>query len=261
MTHMTTRALAVLVCSGVLAIALPRGAAAQDLFELEVFEFETVPAGDVDVELHTNVMSRGSVAPSATTQNHRPMHLSVEAARGWTERFETALFVQTAPFGADGSAWFAGGHVRGKVRLGELPAIPIRLAASAEYAFNRSAFDQELQTLEVRAIVDYVQGRLALVANPSLEIVTRGGPGGLEPVVDVSARAAWTVGTRVTVAADYFSAAATVRHLQPEPTAHHLVFAGVELDLGDGWELGVSAGHCVTSAEPWVVRSVMGFRF
>ena len=236
-------------------------ASAQDLFELEVFEYNTAEAGGYDVALHTNVMSRGGVMPASAAGNHRPAHVSLEVAHGWTPRFESAIFIQTAPFGSSGSARFAGGHLRSKARLGALPTLLLRFAVSAEYAFNRTAFDHERQTFEVRSIVDYSAGRLTLVANPSLEVVTHGSEEGLDPVFDVSARAAWRLLQRVTVAADYFSAAATTRHLQPEASAHHLVFGGLDLALPSGWELGLSAGHCVTRHEPWVVRSVIGFAF
>jgi hypothetical protein len=236
-------------------------ASAQDLFELEVFSYETAPRGDYEVELHTNVMSRGGVTPDTIAGDHRPAHVSVEVARGWTTRFETAIFVQTAPFGSSGSDRFAGGHVRSKVRIGTLPAFPMRMALSAEYTFNRAAFDHELQTLEVRPILDYSRGRLSLVANPSLELVTHGGDEGLEPVFDVSASAGWQLVKLLAVKTEYFSAAATTRHLQRERGAHHLMFGGLDLEMGTGWELSLSAGHCVTRHEPWLVRSVIGFAF
>ena len=243
------------------SMLLSTQASAQDLFELEVFRYETTPAGDYDVELHANAMSRGSVVPLSASANHRPVHLSVEVARGWTSRIETALFVQTAPFASSGGARLAGGHLRSKIRLGALSRVPLRAAVSAEYTFNRAAFDHELQTLELRSIFDYARGRLTLVANPSVELVTRSSDEGLEPVLDISARAAWQFFEGVAIATDYFSAAATTRHLQPEIDAHHLVFVGTDFTLRSGGELGVSVGHCVTSAEPWLMKSVIGYRF
>jgi hypothetical protein len=238
-------------------------ASGQDLFELEVFEYESTPRGQYHVEFHTNGIFRGSFAADSVLANHRPLHLSVEVTRGWTNRFETAVFIQTAPFGSSGSARFAGGHLRGKLRFGQPSTAPVRMAVSAEYTFNRAAFDRELQTLEIRPIVDYAKGRLSLVANPTLELVTQGTEAeGLAPVFDVSARAAWQLRSRVSLTTDYFSAAATTRHLQPEPQAHHLVFSGVEWDVGSGWEVTLSAGHCVTSGrEPWLMKSVLGYRF
>ncbi len=106
-----------------------------------------------------------------------------------------------------------------------------------------------------------MQGRLSLVLNPSLELVTHGSEEGLEPVFDVSAQAGWQLVQRVGLTVDYFSAAATTRHLQPEPDAHHLLFGGLDLDIGSGGELSLSAGHCVTRHEPWVMRTVIGFAF
>ena len=238
-----------------------RAAAAQDLFELEVFEYEAVAPGDYEVELHANAMSRGAVAPTTVAANHRPAHISVELTRGWTERFETALFVQTAPFGSPGSTRFAGGHIRTKVRFGQLPAVPVRAAMSAEYAFNRREFSGELQTLEFRSILDFVRGRLSLAVNPAVELVIRGSDGGLEPVFDISARGEWQLRTRFAITSDYFSADAATRHLLPESDAHHLMFGGVGIDIGSTWELGLSLGHCVTSDEPWLVKSVVGVRF
>jgi hypothetical protein len=250
-----------LVASCCVFVLTAVSASAQDLFELEVFDYQTAAPGGYDVALHTNVMSRGGVIPDSILGDHRPTHVSVEVARGWTERVETAVFIQTAPFGSSGSARFAGGHVRSKVRLGAFQALPLRVAIGAEYTFNRAAFDHELQTLEVRPIVDYSRGRLSLVVNPSLELVTHGSDEGLEPVFDVSAAAEWQLVERVGLAVEYFSAAATTRHLQPETGAHHLLFGGVNLDIATGWEFSLSAGHCVTRHEPWLVRSVIGFAF
>jgi hypothetical protein len=235
-------------------------ASAQDLFELEVFPYDTTPVGDYDVEFHVNAMSAGTIRTRPSTADHRPVHLSVEVARGWTDVFETAVFIQTAPFASSGAARTAGGHFRGKVKLGELTDA-LRAGVSAEYTFNRAAFDHELQTFEIRPIVDYRQGRLSLIANPSLEWITRGLDDEAEPIFDFSARAAWQLQPRVALAAEYYSAAATTLHLQPEIDPHRLVFAGIDIDAGSGWEFSVSAGHCVTSSEPWLMKSVIGYRF
>jgi hypothetical protein len=236
-------------------------ASAQDLFELEVFPYETTPPGNYDVEFHANAMSKGSIAAASPLADHRPLHLSVEVTRGWTNNFETAVFIQTAPFASSGGATLAGGHLRTKVRLGAVPGIPLRAAISAEYTFNRIAFDQELQTFEIRPILDHRQGRLSLMANPSLEWITRGLDDEREPIFDLSARAAWQFHERVALAAEYYSAAATTLHLRPEVDAHRLVFGGIDLNVGSGWELAISAGHCVTSSEPWLMKSVVGYRF
>jgi hypothetical protein len=235
--------------------------AAQDLFELEVFRYESAGPGEYDVEFHVNGMSKGTFAPAAPNANHRPVHTSLEVTRGWTQRFETAIFVQMAPFGSAGSARFAGGHLRAKYGIGEVPGLPLGIAVSTEYTFNRSAFDGELQTLEIRPILDYRQGRLWLTANPSIEMVTYGSDEGLEPTFDISAAVGWQLVPRLALTVDYFSSAATTRHLAPELDAHHLVFTGINVDAGERWELSIGAGHCFTSGEPWLMKSILGYKF
>jgi hypothetical protein len=139
-----TRATAALVM--VLVLGAACRASAQDLFELEVFEFETTAPGTYAVGLHANGVPRSDRRPETPAATHHPVHMSLEVMRGWTERLDTALFVQTAPFGPSQSRWFAGGHLRTRVRLVDGPALPFRVALSAEYGFNGPSFDDELQT-------------------------------------------------------------------------------------------------------------------
>jgi hypothetical protein len=243
------------------AIGAPARASAQDLFELEVFEFETTAPGTYAVGLHTNGVPQPDRRLETPASAHHPVHVSVEVTRGWTERLDTALFVQTAPLGPSQSRWFAGGHLRTKVRFVDGPELPFRLAVSAEYGFNRSPFDDELQTVELTPILDRRIGRLALIANPSVEFVTGGDAQGIEPTFDLAARAAWSVSPSLSLAVDYFSRPGTTRHLDLDEQAHHLIFSTMELTLQEGWTISFGAGHCVTSSEPWIVRSVVGFRF
>ena len=257
----TTRLYTSSLLVAIAAIVPTANASAQDLFELEVFRYESSGPGEYEVEFHTNAMSRGSITPASVAANHRPVHMSIEVTRGWTRRFESAIFVQTAPFGSNGSARFAGGHLRAKYQIGETPRVPIGVAVSAEYTFNRSAFDGELQTLEIRPILDYRQGRLWLVANPSFEMVTRGSDEGLDPTFDLSAGVGWQLAARVGISGDYFSRSATTRHLAPELDAHHLAFGVLNFDVASRWELQMGLGHCFTSREPWLIRSMIGYRF
>lgn len=247
-----------LACVGVTVLA-PTPASAQDLFELEVFKFETAATGAYEAAVHTNGL-RGPVLSSGAS-THRPLHLSLEVARGWSKRVETAVFVQTAPFGGSNVAAFAGGHVRSKVRLTEGASLPFRVALGAEYTFNRPAFDDALQTIEIKPIFDRADGRLSLILNPAVEVVTKGSYGRSRSAFDVAARVGWTLTPAVAVYADYFSRPGDTRHLEPQDEAHHLIFPGLDLAMPGDWNLSLAAGHCATGDEPWVIRSVLGFGF
>jgi hypothetical protein len=133
---------------------------------------------------------------------HHPVHLSAEITHAWTDRFETGVFLQTAPFASRNSARFAGGQIRPQFRFPASPHLPFKVAVSGEYAFNRAAFDLDLQTLEIRTILDRKAGRLALILNPTVEMIIKGPEGELAQAFDVSARAGWDLTSTVTISGE-----------------------------------------------------------
>ena len=237
-------------------------AAAQDLFELEVFEFDTTPKGTYGIGLHTNGVPQPDIDGGASASAHRPVHLSAEVLRGWTDRFDTAVFIQTAPFGASAGHWIAGGHVRARVALVDEPAFPFKVALSGEYGFNRPSWDDELQTFEVTPILERRMGRMSLILNPSMELVVLGDEGqSPDPSFAIAARTGWSFNDSLSVAVDYFSRSGTTRHFAADDPAHHLIFPTIDVGLNHGWTLSLGAGHCITSSEPWIFRSILGFEF
>src|SRR5690349_16417078 len=103
----------------VLCITVAAAAKAQDPFEIQVYEYETVPRGRWDLETHVNYTARGirdfqdGVAPS-----ERQTHLTFELTRGITNYFEVAGYLVTARRdGAPGE--IAGWRLRPRFRLPE----------------------------------------------------------------------------------------------------------------------------------------------
>ena len=75
--------------------ALP--AAAQDPFEIQVYEYETVPRGRWDLETHVNYTARGIRAFDAgVAPSQGQTHLTFELTRGITNYFELAGYLVTA---------------------------------------------------------------------------------------------------------------------------------------------------------------------
>ncbi len=181
-------------------------ASAQDLFELEVFPYDTTPTGDYDVEFHVNAMSAGTTRAWPSIADHRPVHLSVEVARGWTDIFETAVFIQTAPFASSGGARIAGGHLRSKVSLGELRDTPLRVGVSAGVHFQP-------RRIRPRAADASRSDRLSTTV--------RDGSPWLQTRASNGSRAAWTTRSRAylrSVGARSLAAARRAWRLQPSIT-------------------------------------------
>src|SRR5206468_8884439 len=91
--HRTRSALIALLL-GVSAVST---AAAQDPFEIQVYEYETVPRGRWDLETHVNYTARGIRAfESGVAPTQRQTHLTFELTRGITSYFETAVYLVSA---------------------------------------------------------------------------------------------------------------------------------------------------------------------
>src|SRR5258706_10868874 len=103
--------------------ALTSAAAAQDPFEIQVYEYALVPKGKFDLETHLNRTFRGEVQS----------HLTFEFTRGITDRFETAVYLLSASRpGANGE--FAGWHIRPRFNLPE-GMLPVKFTLSSELGF------------------------------------------------------------------------------------------------------------------------------
>ena len=129
MSRLPLLAIAVLLIG---AVAAP--AAAQDPFEIQVYEYATVPRGRWDFETHVNYTARGIRAFDAgVAPSERQTHLTFELTRGITNYFELAGYLVTAR--RDGaSPEIAGWRVRPRFRLPE-DWLPFSSSLSTEFGF------------------------------------------------------------------------------------------------------------------------------
>jgi hypothetical protein len=231
---------------------------AQDVFELEVFPYETLDRGDTGLELHSNIVPISStLSPSNGGANHYPLHLSLEVAHGWTSYFETGVFLETAPLASGSADKFAGGHVRSQFRLPEFSHVPFNVGVAAEYAFNRLQFDPDRQTLEIRAILEWSDGRLHALLNPDFEVVVKGpSPDPSPHSTSLAGRIGWDLTGAVSTGAEYYSTG-PVKHFDQE-SSHHFLLPTLDLHVQPAWDVSIGAGHCLTDAnEPWIVKLIV----
>jgi hypothetical protein len=255
-----TRIVTVSLCA--LLLVMPRLAIAQDLFELEVLSFETVPPAQTEVAIQANTLPGGSATLGLGPQGaHYPFHLSTEVTHGWTGSFETGVFLETAPGVPGFGNKFAGGHIRPQFRFPQSELLPFKIALSVEYAFSRPEFDLEHQTIELRPILERHKGRLLLIANPALSMTIRGSETGPGRKVDFAGKAAWEAGPTVSTGLEYYKTG-QLDHFEPSATQHQFVLPTLDLAVSQEWRFNVSAGHCVLDArEPWVFKSIIAYRF
>ena len=101
-----------------LVLALPLPLSAQDPFEIQVYEYITVPKGKWNLETHLNYTARGTKVPeNRVAPTDGQTHLTFELTRGLTDYFELAGYLVLARREGHGPE-YAGWRLRPRVREG-----------------------------------------------------------------------------------------------------------------------------------------------
>ncbi len=226
--------------------ALP--AFGQDPFEIQVYEYKTVPKGMWNLETHLNYIGRGTkVFEGTMAPTHNQIHMTYELTRGLTDHFELAGYLVTARRpggGLDFAAW----RVRPRFRLPESWAPPVNFSLSTEVALPRKTYDENSATLEIRPIIEKSFGRFQLDLNPVVGRALRG-PGTAEGWdFEPGARLAYAVHPRFKPSFEYYGSTGPVFDPLPGGEQVHQFFPGADILLGENviWNLGL--GLAATSS-------------
>ncbi len=221
-------------------------AQAQDTFEVQVYEYETVPRGMWNLETHINYTLRGNrrfegtVAPT----NHQT-HLTFELTRGITNYFELAGYLVLA-HRPDAGAEYVGYRIRPRVRLPESWNLPAKVSLSTEVGFPKSAYEEAHSTLEIRPIIEKGFGAWLIDLNPTVGRALSG-PGSddgwdMEPGV----RVGYALNPKVDLSIEYYGSLGSVTDPLPANEMTQLIFPGADISLGEGRVLNIGLGGNLT---------------
>ena len=252
-------------CCTAVAVWIAAGSAAsgQDLFEIQVYPYETVAPGRTMVELHTNFFPKGAVdTPPGEFANHHQVHSTLEVTHGFTRYFECAGYLVTAAHVPGHGAEFAGARIRPRFRLPETPRLFFNISVSFELGFNQREFEANTRTLEIRPILEHEEGRLYLSINPDLSKALKGPDQHDAPEFEPGVKVAWNVTPLVAAGVEYYGATGSVTHFLPRDEQRHMIFPTVDLEVSPDWELNFAVGRGLTgSSEHWILKSIVGYRF
>lgn len=237
-------------------------ASAQDPFEIQIYEYVTVPRGKWNLETHFNYTARGikefhgKVAPS-----HHQTHLTFELTRGLTDHFELAgylVFAKRAGEGPELAAW----RLRPRVRLPESWNLPVLISLSTEVAFPRDTYDEADVTLEIRPILERSFGRVKLDLNPVVGRVLKGSGSEEGWDFEPGGRIGVTVTPRAALSVEYYGSYGPVKDFLPASEQVHQFFFGGDLRLRSNVILNLGVGVGATSAgNRTVLKTRLGWMF
>ena len=249
--------------AAVVMVAIPAVVAhAQDVYEIQVYEYETVPAGWWALETHFNYTARGSTAlggPQYPSQGQ--VHLTFELTRGLTDYVELAGYIVTARREGAGPE-IVGYRIRPRARVPKSWNWPVDAGLSLEVGFPDTRFEEHPMTLEVRPVLEKKFGRLQVDLNPVIGKALKG-PGvnagwDFEP----NARLGWQLTPTFDLSLEYYGSTGNVTNWLPGERQVHQFYPGFDWQLTEGTVINFGVGLPVTNAgDGMIVKMRLGVTF
>jgi len=253
---------AALLAVAVAAAASERPAAAQDAFEIQVYESDTAAPRESGLEFHynTNIIGRKQADEDGRPPTHHVTHLTLEPHLGLTPWAEVGFYVQSA-VRPDGQFDYAGVKVRFKARLPRRYS-GFGFALNLEVSSIPSAYENPWGS-EVRPVIDVHAGRFYASINPIVTL-DLSGPLALRPQLEPCARVLVGVGGGVDLGAEYYAALGPISAIDPPARQVHRLFAVLERAFPVGrvtFTAHLGAGYGLAAGEQFIAKAILGVDF
>jgi len=236
--------------------------AGENNFEIIVHPSETVEAGHVEVELHSNMAVSGTTQKmDGVLPTQHALNESLEVAYGFTPWLETSVYsaVSVQP-GMDGQ--WVGERLFPRVRAPESWGLPVGLGFATVVTYQRRPFSTDTWTMELLPIIDKRWGPLYLCANPGVGRSLKGQSTGRGWELSPSFKASYDITRKVAVGLEYYSSLGPVQDFDPVREQQHTLFTAADLGLGPKWDLNFGVGMGLThGSDALVLKMIIGRRF
>ncbi len=239
-----------------------RPAAAQDNYEIQVYDAETVSPGHTMLELHSNFTFNGSKqSVNGLESTNHALHETVEITHGFSSWFETGFYIFTSARSGQGWDW-VGDHIRPRFRIPEKWHWPVDVSVSNEIGYQRRKFSEDTWTWEIRPIVDKKQGRWYWSLNPTLDRSFHG-PGVNQGVVfSPNFKFSYDLTKKIAAGLEYYGSVGPVTGFDPVSQQQHQIFPTIDLDIAPQWEINFGLGVGITrSTDHLIAKMILGYRF
>jgi hypothetical protein len=247
-----------------LATVLAIPALAQDPFEIQVYEYETVKQGLWDLETHLNYVGKGSKVWEGTqAPTNNQFHTTFELTHGITDHFEFAGYFLLAHIpGANTPIDYAGARIRPRYSVPESAGLPFRLSIGGEVDFAPSRYNENTISMEIRPVLEKAVGRWQFDFNPAFGRALRG-PGtsdGWE--FEPAARIAFQATKRFQPSLEYYGGIGPVKNVLPASQQIHQLYPGIDVTLSESAVVNVGVGIATTPAgDQLIIKTRWSFEF
>ena len=230
MVHALTR----LTVAAMALCAVALTARAQDPFEIQVYEYATVPKGWWNLETHLNYTARGTtVAAGGLYATQGQAHLTFELTRGITDHFELAAYLVTSRHAGGPVGEIVGYRVRPRVKAPESWNWPVKVSLALEVGFPDSHYEENSTTLEVRPIIEQSFGDWQIDLNPVIGKALRGPNAADGWDFEPNARVAYSVTPKLDLSLEYYGATGLVTNWLPADQQVHQFYPGFDYQFSE----------------------------
>jgi len=243
------------------ALVLPRPSAAQlDPWEFEVYPYQTLGRGVVELESLNSVVTNGHDAGGAGTSagtfpSQSMWRTALELTYGLTDRIETAAYLNLAKPSGHGLQ-YAGAKFRLRGSLFDQGQLPVDLGWYIEIESHRvPKFDDQKLELELRPIIQKDFGSFSVVLNPIFEKVLDGPDRhkGFEFGYAAGVYYRWI--RSLSPGLEFYGGIGNIRNTDPPREQQHYVASVIRGALPHGIEYNIGAGFGLTpGSDPVIVK-------
>src|SRR5262249_33172279 len=237
-------------------------ARAQENYEIQVYEYETVAPGHTMFELHSNFTFQGSKTPQdgVLPTNHQ-LHETLEITHGFTDWFETGFYVFTSSKSGQGVQW-VGDHIRPRFRIPPKWKWPVGLSLSNEIGYQRREFSTDTWTWEMRPIIDKQIGRWYLSFNPTFDKSLHGESVHQGFVFSPNFKVRYEFTKKINAGIEYYGSVGPATEFLPLNQQQHQILPAIDLNLNPKWEFNFGVGVGLTRAtDHLIAKMILGYRF
>ena len=233
-------------------------AAAQDSFEVQVYESDLVPSGHFELDVHTLFVGRGNTTWDGTVApSNQQFHVALEFTRGVTDAFELGSYLLLARL-PDGSSHYAGFRLRPRLRAPEDWHLPVGVSLSVEVGFPQLVYEPNHVSLEFRPIIDKRIGRWIFDINPVVTFAFNGPDAGQGMALEPEAKIGYDIIVdRLMCEMEYFTALGPAHKLFPLAEQVHLLYPKLEYTITPAFVVNAGVGFGLTGASDrltWAAR-------
>jgi len=238
------------------------GVEAQENYEIQTYQYETVAPGHTMLELHSNFTFQGSkTAEAGVLPTNHQLHETIEITHGLTDWFETGFYIFTAEKSGQGVQW-VGDHIRPRVRIPPKWKWPVGLSLSNEIGYQRRKFSADTWTWEIRPIIDKQLGRWYLSFNPTFDKSFHGESVRQGFVFSPDFKVGYDFTKKINAGFEYYGSVGPATQFLPLSQQQHQIFPVIDLNLNPRWEFNFGVGVGVTrSTDHLIAKMILGYRF